>query len=194
MPDLVFNLRTKERLISKWISDLSTAGLIVDNRMHDWEVHQFQSDVSTERVKRFRQRSRNARGNGPEAEAEAEADIQKASPSAAEPPQSPLDLKKALWASGVAYLKANGVSEANARSFVGLMRKTHADVAIVDAFARAEAEAATDPVAFIKATLGARHATGSKIHRKRHHTTAEDVEAFGRALAGFKMDRPAAKP
>lgn len=197
--DLAFKLRAKQAVVAKWILELSTAGFIVDGVMNDWHEHQFQSDVSTERVKRFRQRSKkqsgNAEGNAPEAETEAEADNTKAAPSADKPPQSPLDLKKALWATGVTYLKASGVTEASARSFIGLLRKSHDDVAIVDAFARAEAEAAVDPVAFIKAILdGGKHAAGAKPGRRRHHTTTDDVEAFGRALAGFEMGRSAPKP
>jgi hypothetical protein len=70
MSVLSFKLRKPEAIVSKWISDLTAAGFIVDGRAHDWEEHQFRSDVSTERVKRFRerstQRSCNAERNAPD--------------------------------------------------------------------------------------------------------------------------------
>lgn len=61
--DLCFKLRKSEAIVSKWISELSDAGFIVDNKAHDWAEHQFRSDVSTERVKRFRERSTQRSGN-----------------------------------------------------------------------------------------------------------------------------------
>ncbi len=70
MSILSFKLRKSEAIVSKWFSELSALGFIVDNKAHDWDEHQFKSDVSTERVKRFRQRSKqrssNAERNAPD--------------------------------------------------------------------------------------------------------------------------------
>lgn len=76
---LCFKLRKSEAIVSKWFSELQALGFIVDNKAHDWREHQFQSDVSTERVKRFRERSTkrsgNAERNAPETETDTETDI-----------------------------------------------------------------------------------------------------------------------
>jgi len=58
--DLAFTLRTTERKVQELIKSLSSHGLIVDGKPHNWDSRQFQSDSSTERVKRFRERSGNA--------------------------------------------------------------------------------------------------------------------------------------
>lgn len=83
--DLCFKLRKSEAIVAKWISDLHAAGMFVENRAHDWDEHQFKSDVSTDRVKRFRerstQRSGNARRNGPETETETDTDSTLGKPS-----------------------------------------------------------------------------------------------------------------
>jgi hypothetical protein len=67
---LCFKLRKTEAVVSKYVSELSALGFIVDNKAHDWGEHQFHSDVSTARVKRFRQRSTkrssNAERNAPD--------------------------------------------------------------------------------------------------------------------------------
>jgi len=67
---LCFKLRKSEAVVSKWFSELSALGFIVDNKANDWTEHQYKSDVSTDRVKRFRERSTkrssNAERNAPD--------------------------------------------------------------------------------------------------------------------------------
>lgn len=62
--DIAWRLRMKEAAIEAAIDKFLEKKLIdaVDDYfvMHDWNDHQFESDSSTDRVKRFRQRSRNA--------------------------------------------------------------------------------------------------------------------------------------
>src|SRR5579871_1524857 len=61
---VAFKLRVAEHKAAELIADLMAAGL-VDRRSdgtfepHNWEGRQFKSDVSTSRVKRFRERQRN---------------------------------------------------------------------------------------------------------------------------------------
>lgn len=62
--DIAFKLRCKEGAAEASIAALMKAGLIEEDENgvlspHNWRGRQFQSDVSTERVKRFRERSRN---------------------------------------------------------------------------------------------------------------------------------------
>jgi hypothetical protein len=62
---------------------------------------------------------------------------------------SPLDLKKELFDRGTAFLKSNGSSDRAARSVLAMWRKSHGDVAVINALAAAEGVAASDPVAYI---------------------------------------------
>lgn len=69
---IAFALRCSEPQAARIIADLKAAGL-VDSvgegfEMHDWKDHQYQSDSSTERVKRFRERSKEVSETPPETE------------------------------------------------------------------------------------------------------------------------------
>lgn len=66
-----WRLRVPESTVKRWVSDLETRGLIDhlesgDRVPHDWSEHQYETQgnaVSTERVRRFRER-RNGYRNG----------------------------------------------------------------------------------------------------------------------------------
>lgn len=66
-------------------------------------------------------------------------------------------LKEQLFSRGdggcLGYLIAHGVRERHARGQLGKWRQRHGDVAVIDAVAAAEREAASAPVAFIEACL-----------------------------------------
>ncbi len=68
--DIAFALRLSESDVSKIISALVSAKLIdkvgVKFRPHEWDKHQYKSDLSTERVKRFRKRHETVSRNAPE--------------------------------------------------------------------------------------------------------------------------------
>jgi hypothetical protein len=78
--EIAFKLRIKPEKARRVLTDLRAAGLVDDDergaRPHNWDARQFISDVSTPRVKRFRERRRNASPavfeTAPETEAEAE--------------------------------------------------------------------------------------------------------------------------
>lgn len=57
LSDLSFMLHLSEPKIEIQLKELEAAGLIDDGRPHNWNSRQFKSDVSTARVKRFRERS-----------------------------------------------------------------------------------------------------------------------------------------
>jgi len=72
LPDISFQLRCTEAQAKKWISDLSDRRLFDESSdgaggkeicPHDWEQHQYVSDVSTNRVKKFRETQKKLRGN-----------------------------------------------------------------------------------------------------------------------------------
>lgn len=66
VPEIAFKLRMTDQQVRKAIAALPQ--LIEPQadgtfRAHDWNEHQYQSDVSTNRVKQFRERQRNVSGN-----------------------------------------------------------------------------------------------------------------------------------
>lgn len=61
--DIALVLRMRVAKVAEWLTALTAAGLL-DNengtfRPHNWNARQYKSDVSTERVKQFRERQRN---------------------------------------------------------------------------------------------------------------------------------------
>jgi hypothetical protein len=78
--EIAFKLRMKPEKVQRVLAELRAAGLIDEDerggRPHNWNERQFISDVSTSRVKRFRERRRNVSPavseTAPEAETEAE--------------------------------------------------------------------------------------------------------------------------
>jgi uncharacterized protein YdaU (DUF1376 family) len=65
-------------------------------------------------------------------------------------PPAPADV---IFARGVPLLCAAGVSDRNARSMLGLMRKTHGDSAVISAVQRCAEERPLEPVAWLQAAL-----------------------------------------
>jgi hypothetical protein len=80
--EIAFKLRMKPEKARRLLKELREAGLVDDDergaRPHNWNKWQFISDVSTPRVKRFRERRRNVSPavseTAPETEAETEAE------------------------------------------------------------------------------------------------------------------------
>jgi|ERR1700733_761335 len=78
--EIAFKLRMRAEKAERLLNELRAAGLIDDDergpRPHKWDQRQFKSDVSTSRVKRFRERrpgvSMPFYETAPEVEAEAE--------------------------------------------------------------------------------------------------------------------------
>ena len=86
--DLGFALRKPRARVRELLDALVQAELLdVEGeayRPHDWKDHQYESDLSSERVKRFRGRSRNGDETPPESETESETDSETESQSAFE--------------------------------------------------------------------------------------------------------------
>lgn len=78
LDDLGFSLRKSRPRVQELLDTLIRAGLMDvagdDFRPHDWDDHQYVSDSSSERVKRFRERRRGLRETAPESDSEAESD------------------------------------------------------------------------------------------------------------------------
>ena len=78
--DMVIMLRTKAEKLQPELEQLIKAGLLDHSNAgiapHNWNVRQYKSDVSTDRVKRFRQQQRNVSETPPETETETETETE----------------------------------------------------------------------------------------------------------------------
>ncbi len=151
--DLAAEFRTTEHAITVAIERLRVAGLFdikgepgpdVRYSPHNWNGLQYKTDVSTGRVKQFRERQRNVSVTPSETETEAETDSVALATGAEAP-----DPIKVLFDDGVKLLTENGCKESNARSLVAKWRKDHGDEATQASIKAARQEGVTEPIAWI---------------------------------------------
>jgi hypothetical protein len=83
--EIAFKLRMKPDKVERLLDKLRLEGLVDDDergaRPHNWDRRQFTSDVSTSRVKRFRERRRNVSPAGSETAPETDAEAERKNPS-----------------------------------------------------------------------------------------------------------------
>jgi hypothetical protein len=150
LPETAFRLRKSaeetaaliEALIAARLFDRTDQGI----EPHDWNEWQYRSDVSSERVKRFRQRGRSVSETPSESDSDSESE---ADASGAAAP----DTVKAVFDEGVRLLTASGCSERTARALIGKWRREKGDAATLAALREARAESITEPIAWITARL-----------------------------------------
>lgn len=92
-------------------------------------------------------------------------------------PPAPADV---IFGLGIPLLTAANVADRNARSMLGLMRKTHGDTAVIDALNRCASEKPLQPVAWLQAALK----TGGAKPRKTDTLMAGNIAAGQRFLEG----------
>jgi hypothetical protein len=155
LEDIGFALRLDPRKATALIGRLVSAGLLdrEDDRFspHGWNARQYKSDVSTGRVKQFRERKKVVPRNddetfhatAPDTETDTERSVDK-STGAEAPPSDP---DKVFWDSAKAYL---GKSKAG---MIGKWVKDFGRDRTAAAIAQAQVERAVDPVAYIEAIL-----------------------------------------
>lgn len=95
----------------------------------------------------------------PEKETENREEDSVANATGAEAPKLPtaIDLKAAVFSSGVPLLMGAGITEKNARSMLGRWRSDYGDGAVLDALSSATAESPSEPIPWIRRTLEARN-------------------------------------
>jgi hypothetical protein len=152
----------------------SELGLIASSAIVAWSKRQYESDSSTPRVKKHRENKKRNGGETlhgvpvtpPKTETETEGSEASASDGApslpAPAPPTAIDLKDAVFATGVRILTAAGLSDRNARTMLGRWRKQCrdrgvGDGVVLDALSAAETQRPSDPVAWITAAIGARY-------------------------------------
>jgi hypothetical protein len=152
LADTAFFLRKPEEETAELIEALVRARLFERTERgiepHDWDDWQYNSDISTERVKRFRKRPRTVSETLSESDSDSDSDSEAIASGAAAP-----EPVKELFDDGVKLLTETGCKPRNARSLIGKWRKDHGDAAAQAAIRAARAEQCTEPIAWITRRL-----------------------------------------
>lgn len=135
LDDIAIQLRVTPAKATEILAALVNAGLIDKNETgfapHNWNGRQYKSDVSTERVKRFRKRERNVSETPPETETDTETDTENSEASASGA-EAPTDPRKRLFDEGLPKLQSmTGRGPDSCRSFVGKCLKAADDDAVI---------------------------------------------------------------
>lgn len=209
--DMSFSLRMTEDETFRAVSKLAEAGFIDtdsatgEQRPHGWDVRQFRSDTSTDRVREHRKRQKSKGnddntppsgkrdGNDNETLHETAPDTEQrqiqntdAKASGTVVPHPAADFCKAIFDSGVALLTSTGVAERNARSLIGRLRqKLNDDPSMLVILRQAETEQPSDPAAWLTAAVETRNGTRTPIRTQpgKSSRAARAAEALRDAAA-----------
>jgi hypothetical protein len=163
LSSVAFKLRVKPEKARAILAELKAAGLIDDDgdgslAPHNWSERQYQSDVSTDRVKRFRKRTRNVSSGVSATPTDTDTEteqIQKEN-KVSDPNGSARDVRADLFNKGLKSLAAmTGKTPDSCRSLLGKWLKSVNDEAIhvLGAIEDAERNRVADPVAWINRAL-----------------------------------------
>ncbi len=154
--DMAFALRLDARKAAAIIGRLVSAGLLDADgdryAPHGWNARQYKSDVSTGRVKQYRERKKAVAGNGdetfhetpPDTETETESSVAKATGA-----DAPLvDEDAQFWADAKSFLKRRG--HTNPGALVGKWVRDHGKAETASALTRAQLERPAETIPFIE--------------------------------------------
>lgn len=130
----------------------------------------------------------------PETETEGETDtLEPSGSNGAVAPRTPsaIDLKAAVFASGVPLLTGSGTTDANARSMLGRWRSDYGDGAVLDALSAAAAESPSQPIPWIRRALENR---SGKISRLRGSRPDPSLDILRAANAELEAERAGSAP
>lgn len=161
LDDVAIQLRVTAAKATEIIATLVKAQLIDKTETgfapHNWSGRQYKSDVSNDRVKRYRDKKRNVTRNvtvtPPETDTEAETDKPDANASGAD---APTDHRKRLFNEGLKTLgRLTGKGPDACRSYVGKCLKAAGDdaITVLGLIEDAERNQVVDPSAWISARL-----------------------------------------
>lgn len=148
LEDIAFALRVTvdgartvvERLLNGGLIDKVSGG--VDGYTyapHGWSERQYKSDSSTDRVKRFRQRSKSVTETHPDTDTDTEVTLAKASDAKASP-------DKVFWDNATTYIGGR-------RSLIGKWCRDYGKDETAKAITAAQVERAVDPIPYIERCL-----------------------------------------
>lgn len=151
--DLAAEFRVPDKVMTEVLDALVGARLFDHDETgiyaHDWNSHQYQSDVSTTRVKRFRKRQGNGERNVSvtPSESDTETDTDSVPNGTAGKPA-----KQVIFDEGLPWLvRRSGLPEKQCRSIVGKWLSEYGDDAVLAALTQAHNENPIDPVPWIVA-------------------------------------------
>ncbi len=154
--DIAFALRIEGRKAAKLMETLAAARLIdvseTGRTPHNWSGRQYKSDVSTDRVKRFRNAKRNVSSAVTETPPETDTETEQSSVSK-ETAGDAVDPSKIMFDAGVSLITSSGKTEQAARSWLGKARSRHGEEAVITMIGRAKREGAIDPISFMEGGL-----------------------------------------
>jgi hypothetical protein len=194
--DVAFKLHVSKLKAELTVSALHSAGLVDEIETgkfapHNWSGRQFQSDVSTERVKRFRNTKRNVSTTVSETPPETEADTETDSEAYASAPSAPEELnlevvdedeKAKLFRIGKPILISFGIAEKRTGSLIGQWLKAQNDPAgLLAALQFARDQNVAEPVAYVSAIMHGKSKNGALNGNDRRQ--GESLSDFCRRLA-----------
>lgn len=156
--DIGFALRMDPKKCQALVKSLVSAGLLVECetglKPNQWDARQYKSDVSTERVKRFRQRSKKHDETKLETapDTDTDTDVPLAKANGAKP-----DSDQEFWEAAKAYL---GASKA---SLIGKWVKDHGKTRTAEAITAAQLDRAVNPIEFIQGHFRAHRKTADMV-------------------------------
>lgn len=110
---------------------------------HSWAKRQYKSDTSTDRVKRFRQRSKTVSETAPDTDTDTDILLSK--------DNSVFDIEKVFWSDAKTFLSKSGKTERQAGALVGKWLRDHGKELTRAAISAAQTERAVDPIAYVEA-------------------------------------------
>jgi hypothetical protein len=182
--DVAFSLRMTadgartllERLLNATLIDKCSGG--ADGYRyapHGWHERQYKSDTSTDRVKRFRQRSKPVPETPPETDTDTDSSVDKSTGGAAADPV------KELFDVGVSVLTSAGSTEKQARSLIGKWRKDNSDGEVLTALIDCRTRAIAEPVEWLTKRFSGTEYVSASGYRYRGDDRAVMREAEKRA-------------
>lgn len=194
IPDLkvvAVKLRISPAKAAAVLTELVRAGLIDESetgfRPHNWDGRQYKSDVSTDRVKRFRNGQRNVSVTPPETENRDREQKEENTTAVAVGADAPRDVRKDLFEKGLKSLALmTGKTPDSCRSLVGKWLKSVNDEAIhvLGAIEEAERNRVADPVAWINKMLQPRQKNGHRTVQQASADLLENIRKFDEPAPG----------
>jgi len=153
--DIAFALRKSDAETTKLLDALVSGGLLDrdDNGVtpHNWNSRQYKSDVSNERVKRYRERHRNVTVAPSETDTDTDIPLAKAN---GHSPSKTEDITAVVFGVGLRWLaQSTGKPDAACRALLGKWRQQSGDEALISALGRAQREGPIDAVAWMTKAL-----------------------------------------
>lgn len=133
-----------------------------------------QARISQERAKNGAKGA--AKKHGKQLPAQSHLHDSKKTTSSLASPETPLDLKRELWARGKVLLERFGIEQKPAGELLGKWRRDHGDLAVLSALANAEAGCVSEPVAYIEKVLKGNFNGPGFTGRNRKPTTGDALD------------------